>query len=314
MFKNWFNRQVARALRNKKLREYLHYRSIEASGVYFSPPGDYDSPMFDPAEGIAQSENLIKRSTRRDGVDLNDIGQRERLERWASYVHEYDWTREPRNDRRYYADPMFDQADSFALYCVLREFQPRRVVEIGSGFSSALMLDVNDRFFNGEIRFTFVEPFPERLNRLLNPADKTKHSVRVEQIQDSSPELADLLAPNDLFFVDSSHMFKCGGDLAFVFFHFLPRLAPGVIVHFHDIFWPFEYPLDWRRIGRPWNEVYFLRSFLQYNSEFEVLFFGDQLVQEAERETRRLAPPLFASRPGSIWLRRRPGADATLID
>jgi len=303
---NWINKLIARCLRHKRLYEYVHYRMVEASGVYYSPPGDYDSPMYSPREAIHESEALIRSTAGRDGVDLNMGEQLARLQGWVSWVSEFDWTGSSHPDRRYHRDSWFDIPDAFALYCIMREFLPRRIVEVGSGFSSALMLDVCDQFLDAESRFTFVEPYPDRLERLLRPDDVNRHSVRVEMVQNSPLDLVDHLQANDIFFIDSSHVLKCGGDLSFIFFQYLPRLRPGVIVHFHDIFWPFEYLLEWREIGRPWNELYVLRTFLQFNRDYEILFFGDYMVQEHRKLVEQSAPLLLGnSRPGSIWLRRR---------
>ena len=83
------------------------------------------------------------------------------------------------------------------------------------------------------------------------------------------------LEPNDLLFIDSSHISKIGSDLNYLLFEVLPSLKPGVIIHFHDILYPFEYPYEWIEKGIYWNEAYLLKAFLMHNKNYEILLFND---------------------------------------
>ena len=141
------------------------------------------------------------------------------------------------------------------LYALLRRLRPKRIIEVGSGFSSALMLDSNDRFLDGSICSTFIEPYPERLRSLLTEHDKGRIELLQTAVQ-SVPR--DVFAPpvtNDILFIDSSHVTKIGSDVNYLLFEILPRLKPGVVVHVHDVMWPFEYPKEWLMEGRAWNEA-----------------------------------------------------------
>ena len=112
------------------------------------------------------------------------------------------------------------------------------------------------------------------------------------------------LGDNDILFIDSSHVCKAGSDVNFLVFNVLPALAPGVVVHFHDIGWPFEYPLQWIADGRAWNEAYLLRAFLQYNRSFEILVFNSYAYRTF-RSFFEKRMPLYLERPGgSLWLRK----------
>jgi hypothetical protein len=82
------------------------------------------------------------------------------------------------------------------------------------------------------------------------------------------------LNENEILFIDSSHVAKTHSDVLHILFDILPLLKKGVLIHFHDILWPFEYPKIWLDQGRAWNEAYFLRAFLQYNKSFEILYFN----------------------------------------
>ena len=76
-------------------------------------------------------------------------------------------------------------------------------------------------------------------------------------------------------------------------------------MHFHDIFWPFEYPRVWVENGRAWNEGYFLRAFLQYNSAFEILLFNNFLQERHKEEVGRVLPKFLTFGSSSLWLRKR---------
>src|SRR5207247_5820903 len=96
------------------------------------------------------------------------------------------------------------------------------------------------------------------------------------------------LQSGDVLFIDSSHTVKIGGDVNYLFLEVLPRLKPGVIVHVHDIFLPFEYPREWVRDDfRFWAEQYLLQAFLTFNSEFQVLMANNYLNHSYAKVLRR---------------------------
>jgi hypothetical protein len=115
------------------------------------------------------------------------------------------------------------------------------------------------------------------------------------------------LRSGDVLFVDSSHVAKIGSDVNSLFFDVLPNLAPGVVVHVHDIHYPFEYPKDWVFEGRAWNEAYLLRAFLTMNTDYEILLFNSYLSCFHIDEVAQLMPGWRINPGGSIWLRRRSG-------
>ncbi len=206
--------------------------------------------------------------------------------------------------------------DALVLAGLMQKFRPARIVEVGSGFSSAVMLDVRERALNtgstNACHLTFVEPFPsERLNGLLRPADRATAEVLETTVQRAPMAIFDRLEANDVLFIDSSHVSKIGSDVNHLFFNVLPRLKPGVLVHVHDVFTNFEYPRHWLEAGRRWNEAYLLRSFLQFNSAFELLIFNNYLgVHEHARFARALglneqSPPARPEDLGAgLWMRK----------
>ncbi|MBB1127435.1 class I SAM-dependent methyltransferase, partial [Thiospirillum jenense] len=136
------------------------------------------------------------------------------------------------------------------------------------------MLDTIDSVFSQRPEITFIEPYPDRLLSLLKDGDREQVRLIDKRIQDVPSEVLLALESGDLLFIDSSHVVKCDSDLHHLMFEILPRLQPGVFVHFHDVFYPFDYPSEWLTNGWYWNENYFLRAFLSYNTEWRIVFFN----------------------------------------
>ncbi|MEQ8660624.1 MAG: class I SAM-dependent methyltransferase, partial [Gammaproteobacteria bacterium] len=198
---------------------------------------------------------------------------------------------------RFHPDnPYFSYGDAVIATCMLRTFTPARVIEVGSGFSSACMLDVAERYLDGRVAFTFIEPWPERLMQLLTPADRARCRIEQQPVQALPVSLFEALGSGDVLFIDSSHVGKFGSDVLHLLYHVLPRLAPGVLVHFHDVPWPFEYPRHWLEQGRAWNEAYLLRAFLQYNDAFEIVYFN-AYMEQCQRAAYAAALPLAVQQP-----------------
>ncbi len=130
-------------------------------------------------------------------------------------------------------------------------------------------------------------------------------------VQAVPPDVFRALREGDMLLVDSSHVAKTRSDVLDVLFRILPLLAPGVLIHFHDVLWPFEYPEIWLEEGRAWNEAYFVRAFLAHNAQFEILLFNSFLEHchpdlLAEHLPLMLKPPASRITPGnsSLWIRR----------
>ena len=173
---------------------------------------------------------------------------------------------------------------------------------MGSGYSTAVALDEADAAASLHgLRLTCIEPFPERLLGLLKESDTDRVTVIRRAVQDVSFDTFGQLQAGDVLFIDSTHVVKAGSDVVWLFLHVLPRLAAGVVVHVHDIFWPFEYPAAWLTERRDWTEAYLLHAFLCGNQNWEVLFFASWFW----REHPELVPSaLVREDPGSIWLRK----------
>jgi len=271
------------------------------------PPGHFYSPIPDLDEVRADAGRIFANGLRDLlGIDLGMTTQLALARKLAKYYGEEDFPIEPRADRRYcLTNEFFCYGDAFAYYALLRHVQPRRVVEVGSGGSSAVLLDTNERYFDNRIDCTFIEPFPERLHRLLRPADEARIHLLPQRVQDVPLAVFEALAAGDMLFIDSSHVCKTGSDVHHIVFEILPRLARGVWVHFHDIFANFEYVPGFVFEGRAWNESYVLRAFLQHNADWAIELHGATLAAAGANEILVAMPRWGQSIGGSLWLRRR---------
>jgi hypothetical protein len=168
------------------------------------------------------------------------------------------------------------------------------------------MLDVNEKYFNNKIGLEFIDPYPTRLMTLLSEKDKEIVKLSLQQLQTIDLSVFSALRQNDILFIDSSHVAKTGSDILYLFFEILPVLNNGVFIHFHDIFNNFEYlpdHFDWAQ-GFAWNESYFLRSFLMYNDQFEVVLFSNflDLKYKSQIEAKMPDYPFFTG--AQFWIRK----------
>ena len=232
--------------------------------------------------------------------------QSEVLSHVINYYPDLPFAESENNAHRYHLNnDYFVYADGIFLYGLMRHFRPKRIVEVGSGYSSAAMLDTNQLIFDNAIQLTFIEPYPEnRLSKLLREQDQQHATVHAQKLQELTATPWDQLQPNDFLFIDSSHVSKCGSDVNQLFFEILPELAPGVIVHIHDVFTGFEYPSEWLRGGIFWNEAYLLRAFLMFNKDFEILVWPSFLLSRTP-EAAAAMPLCMKNTGSSIWIRRK---------
>ena len=244
------------------------------------------------------------------GIDFDVEGQLATLARFE-YAGELD--RFPRQaselTKFYYDNPNFPPGDSEYLYSVIRLFEPRRILEVGSGFSTLMMLgaiaaNARERAaYHCELRC--VEPYEMDWLEKLSGVEVIRS--RVEDVDTST--VVDLEA-NDILFIDSSHVIRPQGDVLKIFLEFLPVLRPGVLVHVHDIFTPRDYPADWVVDQvRLWNEQYLLEAFLVCNTRFRVLgalnFLSNQYPERLAEKFPVFREKAGSCNPGSFWLQSR---------
>ncbi|MES2881390.1 MAG: class I SAM-dependent methyltransferase [Bacteroidota bacterium] len=300
---------------NKNVRTHIlpripfvgkHLKDVHLHSATFEA-GHYYSPIVSREEIKKQSTLFNYNQNFLHGIDLNEEAQLQLLNELKEfYPPPFSIEPQPGN-RYYYKNDFFSWSDAIFLYLMLRQYKPKRVIEVGSGHSSALMLDVNEKYFNGDILFSFIEPFPKRLFRLLSETDKTTHRVFEKKVQDIDMAIYDELEANDILFIDSSHVSKTGSDVNHILFEVLPRLKKGVLIHFHDICYPFEYPRYWIMEifkGFGWNEAYMLRTFLMHNNAYSIVCYNSYLQKFHENWFKQHMPLCLNSIGGSIWLQK----------
>lgn len=272
----------------------------------FVNPGHFYSPI-PSLEEIKKDESIIFGTMPRviQGLELHESEQLHLLEGFVQYYKEQPFRSHKTQGMRYYFEnPAYSYSDAIFLYCIIRHLKPKRIIEIGSGFSSCVTLDTNELLFNDSIETTFIEPFPELLLSIMKEKDKNKARVISKRLQDVPLSEFETLSANDILFIDSTHVSKINSDVNRIFFDILPSLAPGVHIHFHNIFFPFEYPKEWIYEGRAWNEMYMLRTFLQYNTTFRVVLMNTFMEYFYEPFFREKMPLCLKNTGGSIWIRK----------
>jgi predicted O-methyltransferase YrrM len=270
----------------------------------FAPPGHFYSPIPRLDELAADAERVFSFERQLPGIDLRVDAQRALLEQLGAVLADEQLPSTSTPPKRYYADNFaFGIGDGLVLQGLLRLLAPPRVVEVGSGFSSALLLDTVDEHLP-DTSLTFVEPYTELLESMLRPDDRQRCRIVAERVQDVPRSLFDELVAGDVLFIDSTHVVRTGSDVVHLILEVLPRLAPGVVVHVHDIFFPFEQPRPWVEEGRQWAECYLLRAFLTENPAWEIVVWNDFVGRFERPLLERVLPRFLGNIGGSIWLRR----------
>ncbi len=287
------------------LKELYQGLNFKKNSCY--PAGHYHSPIIS-VDDIKKREVEIWDKSQTDGIigiDLQTENQIKLLHSFKKYYDDIPFDPANENNTRYqFNNRFYSYSDAIILYSMIRYFQPKRIIEIGSGFSSSVMLDTNELFFNNQIDLTFIEPYPERLYDLINEKDKNSATIIQSDVQLIPLVDFEKLRAGDILFVDSTHVVKTGSDVNYILFEVLPRLQVGVLIHFHDVFYPFEYPKDWVLSGRNWNEDYFLKAFLMYNDKFQIKLFSGYLHTH-HKEAFRDMPLCYKNPGGNIWIEKK---------
>lgn len=270
------------------------------------PPGHFYSPI--PArEEVKQREAQIFDVTAREipGIALNEAQQLDLLDRLGGYYREQPFTAHQQTQHRYFFEnDYYTHGDAMILYCLIRYLRPRKIIEVGSGFSSCVILDTNELFFDGAIAHTVIDPYPQQLEALMRGGDENKVEVIRRPLQDVDVRRFSDLSAGDILFIDSTHVSKVNSDVNHIFFKVLPSLTSGSYIHFHDIYYPFEYPKEWIYAGRAWNEAYLLRAFLQYNACFKIRLFNSFLANFHRDRLASQMPLFLRSAASSIWIEK----------
>lgn len=243
------------------------------------PGGNHASPIVNITDIRKREADIFHFSAKDDlQIDLHMEEQLKLLHKFSERGEILPFQEAGRHHLRFHEgkdNDMFYAPEAHILSHMIMYHSTKQVIEVGSGFSSAVMLDIQERIENSIQKLTFIEPYPERLKALLKEKDNIQ--LYEQTLQKVDLNIFRELAANDILFIDSSHVVKTGNDVNVILFQILPLLNKGVIIHFHDIPFPFEYSKKWVYQGRNWNEAYMIRSFLQYNNAFRILFWGNAI-------------------------------------
>jgi hypothetical protein len=286
-------------LKSTEIREL--FQNWEKHGFHVTPVHFYQ-PIPDTQ---SLPEALWERPSDLVGIDMNDAMQldllRNHFPRFREQYQHFPTKPTGEQNRFYLGNHLFDGTDALVAYCMVRHFQPRFIIEVGSGFSSLVLGAATAE--NDSASIISIEPFPREFLRKGFPG--LRSSIE-KKVQDIDLNFFSQLESGDILFIDSSHTVKIGGDVNYLFLEVLPRLKPGVIVHVHDIFLPFDYRRDWVMDEfRFWTEQYLLQAFMMFNSEFEVLMANSYLNHYHREDLKAAFPDLPSWQGGSFWIRRK---------
>lgn len=284
-----------------------HKRFSNDLELMFVPAGHFYSPIVDQDFIHARQDAIFAPHKALDGIDIREQHQLDFVTQIARWTPLLPFEREPVAGLRYhYGNNAFVSGDAIVYASMLFTYKPKRILEVGSGYSSALALDVCDLIdgYHPEIRF--IDPYPQLVRKLV--ANNVSANVSIEEkfVQDIPPDDLSYLEDGDFYFMDTTHIVKTGSDVIYHFEEVLPRLAKGVIIHLHDIFYPMEYPESWVTKDRlSWNEIYYFRAFLTNNPDYEILFWND-FMHRNHFSVMEKASSEFAHNGGaSIWFRKK---------
>jgi predicted O-methyltransferase YrrM len=261
----------------------------------------YYQPLINP-------KKHLKKSLRDDrdlpGIDFNTAEQLDLLSKFNYNEELLEFPLQKRKDTEYYYNNYsFTSGDGEYLYNMVRHFKPGKIIEVGSGLSTLMIL-------NGVNKNKMVNPDYVCRHICIEPYEKQwLEEINVElfrkKVEDVDKSLFEELDANDILFIDSSHMIRPQGDVLFEFLEVLPILKPGTIIHIHDIFTPKDYRDEWIYNHTLWNEQYLLEAFLQFNNSFRIFGALNYLTHHYRKELAEKCPVFEnqpAQEPGSFWM------------
>lgn len=275
-------------------------------------PVNFHSPVPDLVD--LEHRGVWDRVSRLEGIDFRTDAQHALLrDLSANFGGECEWPLTATSDpyQFFTGNPSFSYGCAAALHTILRKYKPRRVIEVGSGNSSLVIAGALTRNAEegSDAEYLIVDPYPRDIIRSGLPRLTRLLEKRVEEVE---PEVFLGLEEDDVLFIDSGHTVRIGSDVNFIVLDVLPRLATGVVIHFHDVSLPYEYSEVYAinpAFRMFWTEAYLLQAFLSCNSQFEILLAMEYLMKD-RKEAFCSAFPFYDPKvhkaiSGSFWIRRK---------
>jgi hypothetical protein len=298
---------LARFLPGGILRDKAFFDLWQEHGYHITPVHFYE-PVPDTR---TLSESLWTDISTLPGIRIDDRSCLNRLREFkVEFYPEYtNFPKEPGGDpsQFFLENGFLGPGDAEILYCMARHLKPRQVLEIGSGYSTLLLagaLEVNRKEGCGASQYRCIDPYPKDFVAVGVPG---LDRLIKKPLEEMGWEPFEALGENDILFIDSSHVVRIGGDVNRLILETLPRLRAGVVVHFHDILLPEEYPEPWvRGMARIWSEQYLLQAFMAFNDSFEILWPGNYMRVKHRQAVEEAIPSFRADKTwlGSFWIRK----------
>jgi len=208
------------------------------------------------------------------------------------------------NSLQYYlANGSFGFVSGQMHYCIIRYFKPKKIIEVGAGYSTLVSLKALKKNNKEEFPFEIftIDPYPPKYLK-----DATGVNIIKKKVEEMDVQFFQDLNKNDLLFIDSSHTVKIGGDVNFLILEVLPKLKKGVIVHIHDIQFPYEYFKSYiLKQHLFWQEQYLVQAFLMYNSSFKIIWFASYMHHKYPGLLRKYFSPYSSNRiPTSLYIQK----------
>lgn len=207
----------------------------------------------------------------------------------------------------------YGEIEAQFLHCFVCKHRPSTIIQIGCGVSTAVCLRAAE-FAGYSPRIICVEPYPSQF--LIDANRNGSIELVTKKVQDLNPAFADQLSAGDLFFVDSSHTLGPGGEVSRLILGILPTIKPGVFVHFHDIWFPYDYSPHVLSSDLFFsNETAILYAFLCMNRQYRIEASLNQLFHQRKYELQSCFPAMkpaefvdglmtkMGHHPSSIFLR-----------
>lgn len=279
-------------------------RHLQANGVNLTPANFYSNlPLV---EDIEQSFEYAEEEAGLAPYATGGLFDRDAILAFTRHIGEYAREFDPPVDGDpddpqgfFWGNPTFSGSDAMAYYCVLRMLRPRRVLEIGCGFST-LVADMALRA-NGEGELVCIEPYPMPfLRRVASVAKIIEKPVQAIPVD----ELVDMVEASQVLFIDSTHTVKIGSDCLYLYLKVLPRVRTEVTCHSHDIFLPYAMPRKWAlEMNVFWTEQYLLQAYLLDNPKARILFGSNYLRRAEPQACEALMQGKDRLRGASLWYR-----------
>jgi hypothetical protein len=266
----------------------------------------YYEPMFNHPSHLFRS---LRDDRHLPGIDMNEPAQLELLARF-DYAEELKRLPKTPSDAKsfYYGNPNFVHGDAECLYSIIRLYKPKRIIEVGSGYSTMMAREAIKQNLredaNCRCRHICIEPY--EMGWLNEVSGIEVLQQRVEQMD---KQIFLELEESDILFIDSSHVIRPQGDVLCEFLEILPTLQSGVLVHIHDIFTPRDYPEEWLiNQVKFWNEQYLLEAFMSCNTHFKIIaalnFLRHRYPVKLAEKFPMLGEKLDSAEPGSFWIQK----------